>query len=145
MTRQILSDRWTVLVILILSALLAPKASHAAGYIQHNLVSDIPLLADFTDANLVNPWGLTASATSPFWLCDQRTGLSTVYTASATVAPGTISTRVVIVPATTTNLSGGRCTGIVAPSASHVFPISTGVNSSFIFDTEDGSISAWAG
>lgn len=38
----------------------------AAAYTQTNLVSDIPGLAANTDPNLVNPWGMSFSATSPF-------------------------------------------------------------------------------
>src|SRR3954470_7116928 len=56
----------------------------ATGYMVRNLVSDQPGVADLTDPNLVNAWGISISATSPFWVCDGGTGLSTVYTASAT-------------------------------------------------------------
>src|SRR5271156_3921068 len=31
------------------------------------------------DANLVNPWGLARSSTSPWWVSDNGTGLSTLY------------------------------------------------------------------
>src|SRR5689334_5967943 len=58
--------------------------SAATGYLVHNLVSDTAGSADFTDPNLVNAWGIAISGTSPFWLCDGGTGLSTVYTFSAT-------------------------------------------------------------
>jgi hypothetical protein len=52
---------------MVLCAALTPQQMRAAsGYVQHNLASDIPLLADFTDPNMVNPWGL---ALSPFWPC----------------------------------------------------------------------------
>jgi hypothetical protein len=58
--------------IAILVVALVPQSIRAAtGYVQHNLASDIPLLADFTDPNLVNPWGL---ALSPFWICNSGTG-----------------------------------------------------------------------
>jgi amicyanin len=49
------------------------------SYSIHNLVSDVPDLADQTDANLKNPWGLAASATSPFWVANNHSGTSTVY------------------------------------------------------------------
>src|SRR3954471_7261809 len=49
------------------------------SYAQTNLVSNIPGLAAFTDPNLVNPWGIAASATSPFWISDNGTGVSTLY------------------------------------------------------------------
>ena len=43
-------------------------------YQQTNLVSDIPGLAAFTDPHLVNPWGISLSSTSPFWVSDNGTG-----------------------------------------------------------------------
>src|SRR5215471_18766076 len=51
----------------------------ADSYLQINLVSDIPGLAPVTDPNLKNPWGMSFSATSPFWVSDQRTGVATLY------------------------------------------------------------------
>src|SRR2546427_11793806 len=47
-------------------------------YEQHNLVSDGAVSAGLVDAALVNAWGLVASATSPFWVADNGTGLSTL-------------------------------------------------------------------
>src|SRR5436309_1407152 len=60
----------------------------ATGYLVHNLVADDPstAVADFYDPRLVNPWGNVASATSPFWVCDGGTGLSTIYTVHPTNA-----------------------------------------------------------
>jgi hypothetical protein len=44
-----------------------------ADYVQTNLVSDIPGLATILDTSLVNPWGISHSATSPFWVSNQGT------------------------------------------------------------------------
>ena len=46
---------------------------------QTNLVSDIPRLATITDPQLVNPWGVSESATNPFWVSDQGTSNATLY------------------------------------------------------------------
>jgi uncharacterized protein (TIGR03118 family) len=132
----------TLLASAVLLLALAPRMNAATVYVQHNLVSDIPLLADFTDPNLVNPWGISFSATSPFWLCDAGTGLSTVYTASATVQAGTVSTTVVTVPANKAKLTGGRCTGTVVSPNAALFAPAPGVNANFLFATEDGSLSS---
>ena len=43
------------------------------------LTSDIAGISPFTDANLVNPWGIAASPASPWWVSDNGTGLSTLY------------------------------------------------------------------
>ena len=68
---------------------LAPRVLPAAtGYLVHNLVADAAATttpaADYIDPRLINAWGLVASATSPFWVCDAGTGLSTIYTVNAT-------------------------------------------------------------
>jgi hypothetical protein len=54
-----------------------------AGYIQTNLVSDISGLATLTDPVLVNSWGISHSSTSPFWISDQKTNKSTLYTVTS--------------------------------------------------------------
>ena len=49
------------------------------GYQVHNLVSNLPGVADHVDPNLVNAWGLAAGPTSPWWVADNGTDLSTLY------------------------------------------------------------------
>src|SRR6266498_2317373 len=48
----------------------APAAGAQPGnaYHQTNLVSDLPGLAQLTDPDLVNPWGLAAGPTTPAWV-----------------------------------------------------------------------------
>jgi hypothetical protein len=66
-------------VILLLSAAMPPVAlPQTNSYLRHNLVSDLPGIADFVDPNLVNPWGISASATSPFWISDNGSGATTL-------------------------------------------------------------------
>ena len=60
-----------------------PAAHAQLDYRQTNLVSDIPGLAAHTDPNLVNPWGISESAGSPFWISDNGTGVSTSTTPRA--------------------------------------------------------------
>jgi uncharacterized protein (TIGR03118 family) len=135
----------------LLAIVCSPFAFGATGYYQHNLVADTAGVADFTDPNLVNSWGLVTSATSPFWVCDAGTGLSTVYAASNTPGAGLGAPNATVKP-TVPGAGGsasGPCTGIVANTATTSFNISTPANptprpSSFIFATEDGTISAWA-
>src|SRR5258708_36867600 len=52
------------------------------AYVIHNLVSDLPGVADVTDTNLVNPWGIAFSSSSLFWISDNHSGLSTLYNTS---------------------------------------------------------------
>src|SRR6516165_8870388 len=54
--------------------------AQVAGFVQVNLVSDIPGLATITDPQLVNPWGVSHSSTSPFWTSNQGKNTATLYT-----------------------------------------------------------------
>src|SRR5216683_1261295 len=65
----------------------------ANSYLVHNLVSDLPGIADHVDKNLVNPWGNGFSGTSPFWIGNNGTGTSTLYDGT-----GTATALVVTVP-----------------------------------------------
>ena len=55
------------------------KADEDAKLVQTNLVSDIAGLAAVTDSNLKNPWGVSHSPTSPFWVSNQGTSTTTLY------------------------------------------------------------------
>jgi len=59
----------------------------ANKFVQHNLVSDLPGVADHLDACLVNPWGIAATATSPFWVSLNGSGLAESTTATAIRTP----------------------------------------------------------
>jgi uncharacterized protein (TIGR03118 family) len=123
-------------VLSIASAAAPATPSPTNSYLVHNLVSDLPDTADFQDANLVNPWGLATTSTSPFWISNNGTGTSTLY--GTTGAPVAL---VVTVP-TPTGPTGGAVTGVIANSTTS-FTVATGKPSSFIFCTEDGTISGW--
>jgi uncharacterized protein (TIGR03118 family) len=131
---------------LILSAIfiLAPCILPAANqYVQHNLVADQAGVADFTDPNLVNAWGICTSATSPFWISDNGTGLSTLYTSIGTPNATTKPT----IPATSTTVAGGNPTGCVYNGTTTAFFVpntTTGKTANFLFATENGSLSGWS-
>jgi uncharacterized protein (TIGR03118 family) len=114
----------------LLNAAPAPGNSFA----QHNLVSDIPGLASYTDPQLVNPWGVAFSSGSPFWVSDNGTGLATLYNSF-----GVKQGLVVTIPQGSVS-SGSAPTGQVFNGNSANFG-----GSHFIFANEDGSISAWSG
>ena len=108
------------------------------AYLQQNLVGNFPGMAPVTDTNLVNPWGLAFSASSPFWVADNSTGLSTVYNST-----GAIESLVVTIPPAGGKAGLGSPTGIIANSAPG-FTSTNGSQAHFIFCTEDGTISAWS-
>jgi len=64
-----------------------PAAAGSAGYRVHRLVSDQPGHAQHTDSNLVNGWGISAGPTTPWWVSDEGTDKSTLYTGDGTVVP----------------------------------------------------------
>jgi len=115
------------------------SARAQSAYAQHNLVSDVPGLADHTDPNLLNPWGIAFSATSPFWISDNHSGLSTIYNGS-----GTPQALVVTVPPPAGGTPPGAPTGIVFNNNTNNFIVAPNAAARFIFATEDGTISAWA-
>src|SRR5579862_4180116 len=98
-------------------------------YVQTNLVSDIPGLAQTTDPNLKNPWGVSFSATSPFWVSDAGSNYSTLYQGTG----NTVNPRVVTVPGPTGEVINST-TGFVEAN---------GKPASFVFASLNGSIYAW--
>ena len=75
-----------LLPFLFAARLFAAASPAGNGYLLHNLVSDQPGVADYTDKNLVNAWGVDASATGSFWVNDGGTGLSTLYNTAGVVS-----------------------------------------------------------
>jgi len=112
-----------------------PAAVAAPIFYQTNLTSDIPGLAANTDANLVNPWGMSFTATSPFWLSDQGKNVSTLYNGA-----GVPQALVVSVPTTAAGPQGP--TGQVN-NATTDFNLTPGNPARFIFSTLGGTISGW--
>jgi uncharacterized protein (TIGR03118 family) len=116
----------------------------AQAYQQTNLVSDIQGLAPNPpngqpDAQLVNPWGLIASSTSPWWVSDNNAGVSTLYNGQ-----GVKQRLVVNIPSPVSGVAGTP-TGVVFTGASGFTFQAKGIKtgSFFTFVTEDGTIVAW--
>ncbi len=118
-----------------LTVVFAPACLHADSFTQTNLVSDVPGLANTTDPNLKNPWGVAFSATSPFWISNQASGTSTLYDGAGTRVP-----LVVTIPPGTPPVTGP--TGQVANSTTGF--LVNGSPSHFIFDTLNGAIDGWS-
>jgi uncharacterized protein (TIGR03118 family) len=122
---------------------------------QTNLISNGNVPAGLTDTScpantptgscLANPWGISHSPTSPFWISDNGTGVTTLYNGTGQPFPLAKPLVVTIPPPkgaqppssptgqafnTTTDFSV-QANGKSAPSV-------------FLFSTEDGTISGWA-
>jgi len=120
-----------------------------AQYAQTNLVSNIPGLAAITDPRLVNPWGISRSATSPFWTSNQGMNSSTLYaiTGSTNVSQvlGVNANGFVGIPTTPTGPQGP--TGQVNNGNTASFQLTPGnaaTSARFIFADLNGTISGWA-
>lgn len=119
---------------------LAPRplsARPANSYLEIDLVSDIPGRAAFLDPNLINPWGIAYSPTSPIWVADNGTGVSTLYNGSGVQA----SLVVGIAPPAGGN-PPSTPTGAVYNGGTG-FQVGPNQPARFIFATEQGTVSGW--
>src|SRR5881397_1691941 len=125
---------------LLAAAILTATSGRADTYSWTNFQSDIAGVAQHTDSNLVNPWGMAASSNGTIWVSDNGTGVSTLYGQD-----GTAASLVVTIPTSARNKDGGNPTGVVFNSTAF-FKVTKNGNSQpsrFIFVSEDGSISGW--
>ncbi len=119
--------------LLLLSSASLPAAS-VGTFVQANLTSDLPGMAQHLDSNLVNPWGLAAGPSTPFWIADNHAGVATVYNGSGAALPITVT-----IPPPAGGSGPAAPTGIIFNGSS-----SFG-GAHFIFSTEDGTLSSWSG
>jgi uncharacterized protein (TIGR03118 family) len=145
-----LSIRAALLATAIVAGLAAAVPTQAGppdnSYTVTALVSDVPGAAPVTDPNVHNAWGLTRSATSPWWISDNGTSKTSVYTgAGALVQIGGLNAQ---------DVRGNPIsapTGDVFSGIAGQFQVGTTATptvlgtSNFIFASEDGTISAWRG
>src|SRR6266699_5249614 len=135
-----------LLIPLVLGCFALSPTAAAAGmpgpsqfYAQHNIVSDVSGLADHTDANVVNAWGLDSGPTTPWWISDNGTGKTTLYNID------TGATSFFTVPGA--GGEQGNPTGLIFNGGTG-FVVNNGAGSSparFIFSSEDGTLSAFKG
>jgi len=122
------------------------QAKSGGFYRQTNLVSNIPGMAKFTDPNLKNPWGMSHSAGSPWWISDNNAGVATVYKGDGTAFQvGTPPMPLVVNIPMPDGTPGGAPTGNVFNGTNGFIVSGSGGSgpSRFIFATEDGTISGW--
>src|SRR5262252_383672 len=127
-------------------------------YVVTNLTSNLKGVAPNMDPILQNAWGVAFSpGASPFWIADNATGCSTLYDGQGAIA-STLQVKLPLpggsVPATACkpvdpnnppNPTPAAPTGLVwNPTTTFLVPKTTSP-ATFIWDTEDGTISAWTG
>jgi len=133
---------WKFPTVFVFSLFLLPSVTPAQHYKQTNLVSNIATMAPTFDPNLKNPWGLTRSSGSPWWVANNNSGTSTLYGGTGNIVP-----LVVTVPPPNGSPAGTQATptGVVFNGSPTDFLVAPGKSSHFIFATEDGTISGWNG
>jgi len=152
---------------------LAATVTQAQHYTQRNLASDIaqPNNADgsavLLDPNLRNPWGLTRSAGSPWWIGNNNSGTSELYAIGGTPLaanpvnifpdphPDTNGTGidspfnnfVFVPPPGFAPGTASTPTGVIFNGNGKIFLLAKGTPANlpaiFLFVTEDGTISGW--
>jgi uncharacterized protein (TIGR03118 family) len=118
------------------ASILSIAAAQATEFRVVKLVSDSGGAAH-SDTNLINPWGLASSPTSPFWVANNGTGVGALYDTTGTPQPLVV----------TVNPSGAAPTGLVFNGNAADFHVTEGGktgSAAFIFAGEDGTISGWA-
>jgi uncharacterized protein (TIGR03118 family) len=136
-----------VWVTLIAAVLGCGSTGSGPGFEKTNLVSNLPGNAPVTDGHLLNPWGIAHSSTSPWWVANNGSGTSTLYTGSGSPFPPPTPLVVTIPPAA--NAPPGTLaspTGVVFNSTLDFIVGSDAARGSaqFLFATEDGTISGWS-
>jgi uncharacterized protein (TIGR03118 family) len=117
------------------------SVSFGQHYTQTNLQATAPGVAEATDSQLVNSWGMARTSGSVWWVSDNSTGVATLYN-----GPGTKQSLVVTVPPANPDnpkTPTGSPTGIIANSSTIDFLLAPGKPADFIFATLDGTIAAW--
>jgi len=122
-------------------ALIMGAACFGQHYAQTNLVSNVSGVAPVTDPQLINPWGISRGSGTPWWVSDQRTGLSTLYNGA-----GVKQSLIVTIPPADPNNKNtptGTPTGTIFNGSQTDFLLAPGKPATFLFSTNDGTISGW--
>jgi uncharacterized protein (TIGR03118 family) len=133
--------RYATSAIVLATVAVMPARAFAQHYVQTNLVSDAAAPPVVSDARLKNAWGLVHGPSTPWWISDNATGLSTVYNASG--LPVTIAPVSAVVPNAPSTVGSGTPTGIMFNGSPTDFQIASGKQAVFMWVTEDGTLSAW--
>jgi uncharacterized protein (TIGR03118 family) len=120
-----------------------PVIPPGSAYRQTNFISDIPGMAPVLDPLLVNPWGITATASSPFWISNNGTSTTQLVRGDVSGSPVVLNAS----PQTIT-IPGGLPTGTVASPTATDFVLpgacaSAPCGANFLFASITGNIAGW--
>lgn len=121
------------------------------GFADKALVSDnAGVIATTTviDGNLQNPWGVAVGPGLPFWIADNNSNLSTLYSGNGQIETGVVTGSNAVgisIPASAAGVQANPTGQVYNGNGGFTIATSKGAESAlFIFDGEGGTISAWA-
>jgi uncharacterized protein (TIGR03118 family) len=118
-----------------------PTPTPGTRYRQTNLSSDLPNFAKIQDPLLINPWGISMTASSPFWVANNGTSTTELYRETATI-PFFKNAGLSLV-----TIPGALPTGTVANIGGATdFVVTNGAASgkaAFLFASITGNITGW--
>jgi uncharacterized protein (TIGR03118 family) len=126
-------------------------AQTSSGFADSALVSDkVGVVATTTtiDASLSNPWGVAIAPGLPFWIADNNSNVSTLYSGTGAIQTDAITGMNdvgIAIPASAAGVPANPTGQIYNGGGGFLIPTSAGQESAlFIFDGEGGTIAAWA-
>jgi len=110
--------------------------------------AEVVATAATIDANLQNPWGIAVAPGNPFWISDNNSNLTTLYSGAGVqetqAVTGSAGTGIAI-PASAAGVPSNPTGQVFNGTGGFLIPTSKGQETAlFIFDGEGGLISAWA-
>jgi uncharacterized protein (TIGR03118 family) len=127
----------------------APQAT--SGFVDTALASDkagVVATSTTIDANLSNPWGVATGPGLPFWIADNNSNLSTLYSGTGAIETNAVTGNNdvgVTIPASAAGVPANPTGQVYNGNGGFLITTSAGKETSlFIFDGEGGTIAAWA-
>jgi uncharacterized protein (TIGR03118 family) len=122
-----------------------------SGFADSALVSDkagVVATTTTIDASLSNPWGVAIAPGLPFWIADNNSNVSTLYSGTGAIQSDSITGTNeggIAIPASAAGVPANPTGQIYNGGGGFLIPTSAGQESAlFIFDGEGGTIAAWA-
>jgi len=119
---------------------IAGVACFGQHYNQTNLVSNTVGVAPVTGPSLNQSWGISRASGSPWWISDNATGFSQLYSGA-----GTKQSLIVTIPPSDPN--NKKRQQVRRPHHRHSSPtdflLAPGKPAAFLFSTIDGTIAGW--
>jgi uncharacterized protein (TIGR03118 family) len=128
-----------------------PAPQSQSGFADTALVTDkLGVVGTTTtiDANLSNPWGVAIAPGLPFWIADNNSNVSTLYSGTGAIETDSVTGSNAVgisIPASAAAVPANPTGQVYNGTGGFLIPTGSGQESAlFIFDGEGGTIAAWA-